>query len=65
MHSELFLNGEWRSTSTQFAVHNPATGAVLAMVSDAGHDELEAALSAAKTAFARWRLSLAQSGNSC
>jgi succinate-semialdehyde dehydrogenase / glutarate-semialdehyde dehydrogenase len=60
MHSELFLNGEWRSTSTQFAVHNPATGAVLAMVSDAGHDELEAALSAAKTAFARWRLSLAQ-----
>lgn len=60
MHTELFLNGEWCSTSTQFAVHNPATDAVLAMVSEAGGEELEAALSAAKTAFARWRLSLAQ-----
>lgn len=60
MHTELFLNGEWCSTSTQFAVHNPATGAVLAMVSEAGGEELEAALSAAKTAFARWRMSLAQ-----
>jgi len=60
MHTELFLNGEWCSTSTQFAVYNPATGALLAMVSDAGGEELEAALSAAKTAFARWRLSLAQ-----
>lgn len=60
MHTELYLNGHWHTTPTQFSVLNPATGAVLAMVSDAAVDDLEHALDVATSAFASWRLSLAQ-----
>lgn len=60
MRTELYLNGQWHATSTQFPVCNPATGNVLAMVSDTTAAELDCALQVATTAFASWRLSLAQ-----
>jgi hypothetical protein len=55
---KLLINGEWvESSANQWhEVINPATQEVLARVPFATHDELNAAVAAAKAAFKTWRL---------
>ncbi|WP_137932342.1 NAD-dependent succinate-semialdehyde dehydrogenase [Mesorhizobium comanense] len=52
---ELYIDGEWRSGSETFAVHNPADGSVLWEVADATADDATAALDAAVAAQPSWR----------
>ncbi|OCX65613.1 aldehyde dehydrogenase [Thioclava sp. SK-1] len=49
-----FINGRWIETADSFETRNPATGAVLARVSDAGRPEIEAAIAAASAAQPGW-----------
>jgi succinate-semialdehyde dehydrogenase / glutarate-semialdehyde dehydrogenase len=49
-----YINGSWHSSETQFAVTNPATGEVVAQVSNADVAETELAVSAAKGALKMW-----------
>lgn len=53
---QLYINGEWVDAAggKTFAVHNPATGEVLAEVADGGGAEAEAAVQAAAAAFVAW-----------
>src|SRR5690606_20490449 len=51
----LLINGELVSTATQLDVINPATGEVFAQCPAAGAAELDAAVAAARRAFAAWR----------
>ena len=50
----LLIDGEWLPGANQMEVHDPATGAVLALVGDATETEVEAAAAAAHTAFKSW-----------
>ncbi|MEO8603875.1 MAG: NAD-dependent succinate-semialdehyde dehydrogenase [bacterium] len=56
MLTQLFIDGIWREASggQRFAVHEPATGAELAQVADAGIDDALAALTAAQRAQPAW-----------
>ena len=49
-----FINGLWHSSTTELAVNNPATGALLTYVSNAGVAETILAVKAAKAAFKMW-----------
>lgn len=51
---DLYLGGEWVATSSRLPVYNPATGEVLAEVSDAGVEHGAAAVEAAHAAFSPW-----------
>lgn len=53
---QLYYDGAWRDAAggKTFAVHNPATGEVLAEVADGGAAEAEAAVRAAHAAFPAW-----------
>src|SRR5262245_3628585 len=53
---QFYINGEWRNGAggKTFAVHNPATGELIAEVADAGAAEAEAAVRAAYEAFPAW-----------
>src|SRR6187200_2368033 len=53
--SALFVAGQWTSTRATFAVEDPATGAVIASVSDATAAEAVTAVDAAHDAFDGWR----------
>jgi succinate-semialdehyde dehydrogenase/glutarate-semialdehyde dehydrogenase len=55
----LLINGQWRQSSTSFAVVDPANGQVLAQVASASLDDAAEALCAATSAFAHWRRSTA------
>lgn len=48
------IGGAWRHGARTFPVHNPATGALLAEVADAGADETRAAIEAAAAALPAW-----------
>lgn len=52
----LFINGHWSAPENgeYFDVLNPATGLPLAAVAQAGQDDVEAAVEAARTALASW-----------
>src|SRR5438105_4868456 len=52
----LFIGGEWRQslTGTWFESANPATGEPLAEVADAGEQDIDAAVQAARAAQAGW-----------
>lgn len=50
----LLINGKEVATSTTFAVTSPASNKVVWQSSSAGHDEVQAAASAAKAAFPGW-----------
>ena len=54
--TQLFIDGRWRAASGRdtFAVHDPATGAVLAEVADASVEDGAAALDAAVAAQQEW-----------
>ena len=49
-----FINGLWHQCAQQLAVDNPATGDIIAHVSNAGVAETEQAIMAAQQAFAGW-----------
>ncbi|MDT8999377.1 NAD-dependent succinate-semialdehyde dehydrogenase [Paucibacter sp. APW11] len=49
------INGEWVSGEASFAVHDPATGLLLAEVANLGASEAEAAVAAANAAWPAWR----------
>ncbi len=49
-----YIDGNWHSSESFFNVTNPATGEVLAKVSNAGIVETELAVKAAKTALKKW-----------
>ena len=51
----LLINGQKVKTAAQLDVINPATGAVFAHCPAAGAEQLDAAVSAARTAFPAWR----------
>ncbi len=53
--SALFVAGQWTSTRATFAVEDPATGAVIASVSNATAAEAVTAVDAAHVAFDGWR----------
>ena len=49
-----YINGSWHSSASELAVTNPATGELVANVSNAGVAETELAVKAAKAAFKSW-----------
>jgi len=55
LKSQALINGEWVPGKTQFAVHDPATGALLWEVACMGAGEAEAAIAAAAKALPAWR----------
>lgn len=54
LKTQSFINGEWVDTGKTFDVINPATGKVLAQVTDCGSKETEQAIEAAHIAFPQW-----------
>ncbi len=54
--TQLYIGGRWIDAAggRTFAVHNPATGEILAEVADGGREEAEAAVRAAAEAFPSW-----------
>lgn len=59
---ELFINGQWTSSAGSREVVNPADGTTLTTVSEAGADEVAAAVAAARAAFdtGQWRATRAR-----
>ncbi len=57
-----YIDGQWRSAEQgqTLAVNNPATGALLAQVADAGPTETQAAIASAERALTAWRSSSAK-----
>ncbi|KGJ93959.1 NAD-dependent succinate-semialdehyde dehydrogenase [Colwellia psychrerythraea] len=49
-----YINGSWHSSATEFSVTNPANGAEIIKVSNAGVVETKLAVKAAKDALAMW-----------
>jgi succinate-semialdehyde dehydrogenase/glutarate-semialdehyde dehydrogenase len=54
MKTDLLIGGEWRTSTTRFDVHNPATGEVIARVANATAIDVDAAIDAAAAAFESW-----------
>ncbi|MEQ1708220.1 MAG: NAD-dependent succinate-semialdehyde dehydrogenase [Terricaulis sp.] len=52
--SDAYIDGQWRSSASKFAVLNPATQTRIAEVPDLGAAETEQAISAAHAAFPAW-----------
>jgi succinate-semialdehyde dehydrogenase/glutarate-semialdehyde dehydrogenase len=52
--SDAYIDGQWRSSASKFAVLNPATQTMIAEVPDLGAAETEQAISAAHAAFPAW-----------
>nr|WP_245559243.1 NAD-dependent succinate-semialdehyde dehydrogenase [Chitiniphilus shinanonensis] len=55
------IDGRWHATAARFAVHDPATGEILARVARCGRDETRAAIAAAEAALPNWRATPAKS----
>ncbi len=51
----LYINGQWTAGSSHFDTCNPATGALLAKVTQASRKDVDAAVEAATQALAPWR----------
>lgn len=49
-----YINGSWISSDEKFDVSNPASGDVIARISNAGTDETELAIESANKAFPAW-----------
>jgi|TARA_Y100001968_G_scaffold63629_1_gene54414 succinate-semialdehyde dehydrogenase/glutarate-semialdehyde dehydrogenase len=49
-----FINGQWLSSDSRFAVTNKATGEILTELATAGADEMQQAIDAANNAFSDW-----------
>lgn len=50
----MYINGSWREGHAHFAVHNPATGELLAQVAESTPEDVKAAIAAAHAAFNHW-----------
>jgi succinate-semialdehyde dehydrogenase/glutarate-semialdehyde dehydrogenase len=55
MRTQCLLNNEWIDSVYTFAVTDPATGEILALVPDCGPQEARAAVDAAHSAYLSWR----------
>ncbi|WIT10263.1 NAD-dependent succinate-semialdehyde dehydrogenase [Paucibacter sediminis] len=55
LKTQSLINGEWVAGGARFAVHDPATGALLAEVANLGAADTEAAIAAANAAWPAWR----------
>jgi len=57
LQQKAWINGSWQAAASAatFAVHDPASGELLAEISDLGADDCKAAVSAAHDAFPGWR----------
>ena len=53
--SDALVGGDWVATGSRFVVVNPATGNMLAHVTDSGVGETLRAIDAAESAFCQWR----------
>ncbi|WP_159878670.1 NAD-dependent succinate-semialdehyde dehydrogenase [Aquitalea denitrificans] len=60
LREQAYINGQWLSGAQQFAVHNPASGALLAQVADLCAAETRSAIAAANAALPAWRALTAQ-----
>lgn len=60
LQTNALLNGQWVGGNDRFAVHDPATGALLAQVANLGPQEAEAAIAAAAAAWPAWRSTTAK-----
>jgi succinate-semialdehyde dehydrogenase / glutarate-semialdehyde dehydrogenase len=56
----IFIGGEWKAATSQFAVHDPATLEEIAACTDAGADEARQAVDAASRAFPAWAAMLTE-----
>ncbi len=54
--SGLYINGEWQSTNSEFAVNNPANGEQIGRVSDGDSSHANDAIEAASEAFKTWSI---------
>ena len=54
------INGQWVAGHSRFAVHDPATGALLANVANLGPQDAQAAIAAANAAWPAWRAKTAK-----
>lgn len=54
LQTGIFINNSWIDTASKFPVTNPATGEILAEVSDSGEAECLQAIDAASAAFRSW-----------
>jgi succinate-semialdehyde dehydrogenase/glutarate-semialdehyde dehydrogenase len=64
METELFIGGKWLPAASRFDVLDPATGDVLASVSDGNVDDAIAAVDAASAALPSWAASSPRSRSS-
>jgi succinate-semialdehyde dehydrogenase / glutarate-semialdehyde dehydrogenase len=64
LQTGIFINNDWENVSTQFPVMNPATGKVIANVSDAGAAHCLKAIDAASAALDKWSNSTAKERSS-
>jgi len=55
LKTQALVNGQWVDSTSRFAVHDPATGALLAEVANLGASDTEGAVAAANAAWPAWR----------
>jgi len=55
LKTDALIDGQWISGASRFAVHDPATGALLANVANLGPQDAQAAIAAANAAWPAWR----------
>ena len=60
LKTDALINGQWVGSTRRFAVHDPATGALLAEVASMGPEHAEAAITAANAAWPAWRTKTAK-----
>lgn len=60
LKTDALIGGEWVKGEARFAVHDPATGAMLADVPNLGVNEAERAIAAAEKAWPAWRAKTAK-----
>ncbi|MFG6415071.1 NAD-dependent succinate-semialdehyde dehydrogenase [Roseateles sp. DC23W] len=60
LKTDAFVDGQWVGARRRFAVHDPATGQVLAQVANLGAADAEVAIDAAHRAWPAWRDSTAK-----
>jgi succinate-semialdehyde dehydrogenase/glutarate-semialdehyde dehydrogenase len=60
LKADAWVNGRWVAGSSRFAVDNPATGELIAQVSNLGATEAEVAIAAAEAALPAWRAKTAK-----
>jgi succinate-semialdehyde dehydrogenase/glutarate-semialdehyde dehydrogenase len=55
LKTDALIDGQWITGPSRFAVHDPATGALLANVANLGPQDAQAAIAAANAAWPAWR----------